>query len=344
MIVIPIENQFSYTTIPRNQQLGLTVENHCNSPERVLVVDWKGDCFVCACEAWLPVSVGKITDFERLSDVWNSPTAQLLQQDIKEKKYSHCAVNRCGILNDNIVQNPYLISINVDESCNLTCPSCRNNNIMITQGDLFEKKLAQVNHIVKLLESFDQPAQIIMSGNGDPLASTIMRPLIHRFQPRENQTIRLFTNGLLLKKQLADSPITNYITQYFISIDAGSKSVYEQVRLGGQWEQLIDNLTFLQSIAARNNAEVSLTFVLQAANYLDVRNFAEVCIRFGFAGKVHRLEDWSTWTDFNKEDVIGNIAHPNHATAIAELKSVYNQYCERIYFGSSLVQLATETV
>jgi molybdenum cofactor biosynthesis enzyme MoaA len=340
-VVIPIENRHSYTSIPRNHELNYAVKNHCNAPSRVLVVDWKGDCFLCSCEAWLPISAGKITSFAKLADVWNSPTAQELQQDITDKKYTHCAVDRCGIIDNDIIQDPYLISINVDESCNLRCPSCRRDNIMLSSGPDYERKLNEVNHIVDLLEQFEKPVHIVMSGNGDPLASAIMRPLIHRFRPRSTQTIRLFTNGLLMKKQLTDSTIVNHITQYFISIDAGSKDVYERVRLGGKWELLIDNLKFLQPIASNNKAEVLLKFVLQKDNYNDMKNFAELCIDMGFRGVINRLEDWGTWDAFQTEDVIGNQLHPAHTEAVAQLKSVYKEYRNKIQFNTSLVELCS---
>ena len=338
-MIIPIANQHSYLSIPRNKDLKLAIPYRCNAPSRQLVIDWKGDCFVCSCEAWLPVSVGQISNFDSLASVWNSSTALALQADIDSGAYTHCAVDRCGVLYNNIIQDPYLISINVDESCNLRCPSCRRDNIMLSSGPEYERKLAEVNHIVDLLEQFEEPAHIVMSGNGDPLASAIMRPLIHRFRPRNNQTIRLFTNGLLMKKQLTDSTIIDHITQYFISIDAGSKEVYERVRLGGKWEQLIDNLKFLQSIASSNRAEVLLKFVLQKDNYNDMKNFADLCIATGFQGVINRLEDWGTWDTFQLQDVIGNTLHPAHVEAVDQLKSVYKEYHNKIQFNPSLVKL-----
>jgi MoaA/NifB/PqqE/SkfB family radical SAM enzyme len=339
MIVIPIQNQHAYNNIPRNKDLGLDIANHCDVPSKTLVVDWKGDCFVCGCEAWLPISVGKITDFENLADVWTSPSAKLLQQDIADKKYTHCAVDRCGIIHSNIVQDKYTVSINIDESCNLRCPSCRTEHIMLSSGDEHENKLAQVNHIVRLLENFTEPCHIVMSGNGDPLASSIMRPLIHNFRPRANQTIRLFTNGLLLKKQLEKSPIVNNITQYFISIDAGSSAVYERVRLGGQWNQLIDNLDYLKSIVDRTGAEVLLKFVLQQDNWHDMDNFSDLCIQYNFSGVINRLEDWGTWKNFNEHDVIGDREHPDHLLAMQSLRQAYSKYKTKIQFNASLVNL-----
>lgn len=337
-MIIPIANQHSYKSIPRNAQLGYTIDYRCNAPSRQLVVDWKGDCFVCGCEAWLPISPGKITDFERLADIWEHPTAQALQQDIKDGKFTHCAVDRCGVMNHNLLDHRYTVSINIDESCNLACPSCRANPIMLSQGPDYERKLAQVQHTRRLLEQFEQPCHIVMSGNGDPLASTIMRPLIREFRPTPQQTIRLFTNGLLMEKQLSNSPILNHITQYFISMDAGSAAVYHNVRRPGRWDVLMRNLEWLKLVQQRTKANVLLKFVFQQANYHDVQNFCELCIDFGFSGVINRLEDWGTWPNFAAQDVV-NPAHSEHAAAIENLRRTHGYYADRIQFNASLADL-----
>ena len=102
MFVIPKANQHSYNSIPRNGDLRLTIDNHCNVPSHTLLVDWKGDCFVCSCEAWLPVTAGNILDVKSLNEFWSTGVPAELQQDINQKKFTHCAVDRCGILNHDI--------------------------------------------------------------------------------------------------------------------------------------------------------------------------------------------------------------------------------------------------
>lgn len=346
--IIPIANQLSFDSILRNNTLNLNIVNHCNYPSKVLVIDWQGNCFVCTCEAWLPISVGNISDFNALSEVWNSDTAKSLQHNIDDKKFTHCAVNRCGILNKNIQMDTYHISINIDESCNLQCPSCRKEKILHTAGAEYEQKLKQVEHLITLLENFDHPCHIVMSGNGDPLASKIMRPLLHSWLPRTNHTIRLFTNGLLLKKQLGNNRGIDQITQYFVSIDAGSAAVYEQVRQPGRFDHLIENLDFLRKIVDGNGAEVLLKFVLQSANFRDMQNFVNLCKQYNFNGVINRLENWGTWRtsnesdQYNNHDVIGNKLHPDHATAVENLTNIYNMYHDQIQFNSSLIEIANE--
>ena len=341
MFVIPIANQHAYNSIPRNANLKLPILNRCNAPSRQLVVDWKGDCFVCGCEAWLPISVGQITEFDTLAGIWSSPAAQALQADLDSGAFSYCAVDRCGVVDHNNIDTKHVVSINIDESCNLRCPSCRTGSIMILSGAEYDRKLAQAQHIRRLLENFAEPCHIVMSGNGDPLASAIMRPLIKEFQPRPTQTIRLFTNGLLLQKQLADAPILKHITQYFISIDAGSAAVYEKVRLGGQWSQLTANLAWLRDTVVSTGAEVLLKFVLQQDNYRDQQNFCQLCVDYGFSGVINRLEDWSTWTDFTQHDVIGNPDHTDHLAAMYFLSSTYSKFAGRIQFNPSLIGMIT---
>lgn len=339
---IPIQNQLSYRSIPRNKDLALTIDHHCNFPSRTLVVDTEGHCFVCACEAWLPITIGNIGDFNHLSDIWNGPVAKSLQQDIDQKKFTNCAVDRCGVLVQDIKLDYYYISINIDQSCNLHCPSCRPNSVMLLEGAEYQRKVLLINHLITLLENFEPTTHITMSGNGDPLASNIMRLLLHQWRPRPNHTIRLFTNGLLLEKQLTNNDIVNNITQYFISIDAGSTEVYENVRRPGRFDNLLKNFDFLRKLVDQTNAEVLLKFVLQAANYNDMQNFVDLVEKYRFNGVINRLEDWGTWDKFTEQDVIGNINHPNHQQAVINLRDIYKKYKNRIQFNPSLASIACE--
>jgi MoaA/NifB/PqqE/SkfB family radical SAM enzyme len=140
-----------------------------------------------------------------------------------------------------------------------------------------------------------------MSGNGDPLASAIMRPLMQDWQVTPNQTFTLKTNGLLIKKQLNNLGILNHISEFSISVDAGSKQIYEDVRRPGRWETLIENLEFLHSI---NKSNVTcLNFAFQNKNYKDLDSFIELCRCYNFRGQVHELDNWGTWNIMKHNNV-----------------------------------------
>lgn len=286
-------------THPRGQQEKTPIVNSCNRPWKAVTIDMYTNCMLCICDGWLPNTVGEITDFKRLEDIWANPTAKIIQEDVATKKFTWCAVNHCGVRHQKNEEHTYQLVFGIDDSCNLYCPSCRRDQRMHVEGPLFEKKLNAVNHTIKLLENFEPNIHITLACSGDPLASHIYRPLLHSYKSKPSQTFTLFTNGLLLKKQLEKTSIINSITRYQISIDAGSTEIYSQVRLGGNWNILMENLEFLKN--NRGRAMVTLFYVLQKKNYQDIFNFANLCKQFGFNGLISQLDNWGTWSDHNEK-------------------------------------------
>ena len=320
---------------PRGQDQQEPIRNLCDSPFTVLAVDLEGNCFLCKCEAHLPISVGNVLDFTDLSEVWSNPIARELQKTIIDRTYKYCAVQHCGILNQNLTSTHYYLSINIDESCNLACPSCRRELINHTNGEKFDRKAKMVAHLVDLINKFEQPLHLTMSGNGDPLASLIMRPLVLNWVPKSNQSIKLFTNGLLMRKLLPDSPILPNINEFQISVDAGSQDIYEQVRRPGKFNLLEDNLQWLADNRPAG-AQVRLMFCLGAGNYTDIINFANMCSKYNFKGEITKIENWGTFDNFRVQDVMTNPG-PEYDQAIDQLRGV--SAMPHITIGSLLKQL-----
>jgi len=317
---------------PRGKDKGQPITNSCNRPSRAVVIDMYTNCMLCICSGWLPNPIGEITDFERLDDIWNNPIAQTIQEDVSSKKFTWCAIDHCGIKDRNNKEDTYQLIFGIDDSCNLSCPSCRREQRMHVEGPLFDKKINAVKHTVKLLEAFEPAIHITLASSGDPLASHIYRPLLQTYKSKPGQTFTLFTNGLLLKKQLKKTSIINSITQYWISIDAGSAEVYPQVRHGGNWDILMENFDFLAKNKA-TNARVSLFFVLQKKNYQDVFNFVKLCEQYKFIGSISQLDDWGTWnneeTKYPDQWTIINGTYSDH-NVLNSLHPEYQQCRETI--------------
>jgi hypothetical protein len=120
---VPYHKLHRYNLYDRTAKTGIT--NTCNYPHKVASIDVEGECFLCTCDGWLPISSGKIQNYTKLEQIWQTDVAKKLQQDIDSKKFTWCSVDACGIRKQNQIQRQHYISINVDESCNLACPSCR---------------------------------------------------------------------------------------------------------------------------------------------------------------------------------------------------------------------------
>ena len=348
---LDLSYEYKLKSLPRGGDSLTPVAFSCNKPHRVVTVDLNSNCFLCTCDGHLPIPVGQVQDFDTLESVWDSPIAKMLQEDIDAKKFTWCAVEHCGVRNQNIFQPAYQLAINIDESCNLHCPSCRRDPIMHTAGIIVEKKLQDVNRIMLWLEKFDKPIHIVLTGNGDPLASTIIRPLIKNYLPKLNQTFRLFTNGLLIKKQLPDSPLLPNITEFSISVDAGSAEVYEKVRLGGSWKVLLENFEYIKTLPKK---KINLNFAVQNNNWHDLPNFVNLCLSYGFSANIHQLDDWGTWNKelvetpdvwtiangtFLDHDVLSQ-THVNHNKCKDLIKELIKQCVGKpMYFSPRLLQL-----
>jgi molybdenum cofactor biosynthesis enzyme MoaA len=328
---------FKLVSMPRGFTTKEPISNKCNIPSRYITIDHLGNCFLCVCDGWLPLPVGQVMDFMSIQEVFKSEQAKTIQADVADGYFSWCAVDHCGVRSGNKIQNTVGLSINIDESCNLHCPSCRRDPVMLTQGAEYEKKLASIKRIMEWLYQWNDPIHINMSGNGDPLASHIVRHLLLNFVPKDLQTFTLATNGLLIKKLLGRLPILNQITRFSISVDAGSASVYEDVRRPGKWNMLIENLEFLKDTG--KNSLTYLNFALQNKNYKDIPAFVALCQQYGFTSIVHQLDDWGTWPImdstakdswsikngiFEQQDVL-SFTHPNHLEAKEILRPYIGQ-------------------
>jgi MoaA/NifB/PqqE/SkfB family radical SAM enzyme len=279
-----------------------------------------------------------VLDFETLEAVWQSPKAQEIQADIQDKKFTWCAVEHCGIIRHHIELDRATLAINVDDSCNLSCASCRREKIMVDSGPDFERRQQALRHILGWLEKYNEPINITLGGNGDPLASSVIRPLFHEYVPKANQLFVLHTNGLLLRKQLANSALLPQVGAVLLSVDAGTANTYEKIRRGGSWPVLINNLEFLRE--AGLNRSTTLKFCLQAGNWHELEQFVDLCQHYGFTAHIHQLDDWGTWSNImpaypdawtlrNGTFIDHNVLdpdHKDHARCVQVLRRLHCDY------------------
>jgi hypothetical protein len=120
-----------------------------------------------------------------------------------------------------------------------------------------------------------------------------------------------------------------------ISIDACTKETYEQIRLGGKWNILYNNLHFIFT-KIPNLDFVRLTFVVQNNNYFEMCGFVKMADYFQKMNEMKtevnfiHINNWGTFT--SSEFKIKNMAdneHPentlflNEVSKLKELKQNY---------------------
>lgn len=292
------------------------IHNICEVPFFTVNVDLKSRVFICGCDGWLPFPVGSVDNFSTFEEIFNSPQAKKIQNSIIKKEYEFCDIRYCGIQikERKSPENLINLSITMDTSCNYSCPSCRERLIFINDKKLLEEKINYGKIIYNWLKTTDKNVLIEFAG-GEPFASLAYTELIDMYSVLPNVMFMFRTNGSLIKsnKKMIDK-IANRIKRWEISIDAGSKDVYEKVRRGGKWHQLLENLSYLKTLPGIKAA----SFVIQSDNIDDMIPFIKLCDQFNMGVNFDLVQDWGTWHNFDE--------HCTHYKS----NSLYNKFVENV--------------
>jgi radical SAM protein with 4Fe4S-binding SPASM domain len=312
------------------------------------------------CPPWVNhYSLGNINK-QSYEEIWNGEKAQKFRESILDGSYKYCNAKSCphlkskthcvGTIEDHerghvhkdimedmskektiIEHGPHEVQFCYDRSCNLSCPSCRRDVIMVSG----EKKQELLDMQAKFKEYFLRDAdRFTVTSSGDPFASPIFRKLLQTLKRSDAPNIRhinIMTNGLLLKKHW--HTLSDYskekIEYVSVSIDASTPETYAINRRGGDWDLLHENLKFIQRLKLNKKIlEFQASFVVQDNNFREIKDFVLMCEGYGIThiqlqiiepdfirdlGYGDYLEEWIQKAVHEKE-------HPNHNELLEIIK------------------------
>lgn len=189
---------------------------------------------------------------------------------------------------------PKQLNLCFDHSCNLACPSCRQQRL---QARGAAKEQAEQLPTIIRQQLLPTAETITLSGFGDPFGSpTYLQFLrqINRSDLPHLQAVRLHSNGQLLTAQLWNSlpELQSLITEVEISIDAAAAVTYQVNRPGGNFARLLENLDFLSQQAC----QLSLSMVVQKNNWEEIPQLIKLAEGFGARVYLSRLVNWGTFS------------------------------------------------
>jgi hypothetical protein len=328
----------------------------CAVPFTSLEID-KHSRFLC-CASWLKKHLPRDTTPK---EAWNSEDAKDIRESILDGTYRYCDKTQCPFLSELLTKNstefnetvfekplhhknslpgylknaivnhysgnlaPSTIQFSFDRTCNLKCPSCRLDIIAASSAQI--KEIEQTINLIQQQYSKDVTT-LYITGTGDPFVSVGFRNFLRNFEPKlwpKLQRIHLHTNATKWTREMWDSmpKVHKYIKSCEISIDAGSKSTYEEyTRLGGDWDTLIENLYFISTIKTLKYIKTS--FVVQKANYKEMKIFYNLMTSI-FKNKASifygRINNWGTYNEAEYlNECVHNKNHPEHELFLQELR------------------------
>lgn len=316
---------------------------YCMSPFRDLILVNDGSHFCCSAWHGFP-SLGDPKE-NSLGEIWNSDEAIEFRQSILDGSYRYCRHDMCPRLvnpkqelvplseltqgqkfeiensNGDLYGKFSFVNYGFDPSCNLSCPSCR-NEVIIAKGQEAE----DIKFIEAQLEANGEDLEeLYISGGGDAFGSPYSRDFLSRMNAEKFPNLRsilIHCNGQLFNPFIwgkLPKFVQERIGYVEISIDASQKETYEDNRRGGSFEKLLENLEFVKSLKLRGYlAYIKFSFVVQDNNVDQMGDFVEMakyfqadCVFFC------RLMNWGAYS--NDEYTERNICdknHPNHSVLL----------------------------
>jgi MoaA/NifB/PqqE/SkfB family radical SAM enzyme len=316
----------------------------CPHPFESFELRPNGDVHTC-CPAWLPVPIG---NFHRQTpdEIWNSAAAQAIRSSILDGTYRYCSRLHCtAIVNRRLVgraelkdpyhreivaqklvrleRRPVRVLMSQDQSCNLSCPSCRTKLILARKDE--QDRLNELFETV-IFPLLRDARQVKITGSGDPFASGHYRYVLKRLSRREIPQLRvqLQTNGLLLDRRAwQELGLDGLIESVWVSIDAARSETYATLRRGGSFGKLLQNFDFLGELRRQDRIRrLRLDFVVQARNFREMPDAVDIARAFGF-DHIHfqMIRNWGTFTvaEFDRH-FIGSPDHPEYGEFLEVLR------------------------
>ena len=311
----------------------------CHYPFDTLQIDQDGDVQLCDCQLFMPYTIGNIYK-NTLQEIWLNEHAAQVRQSIIDEDFTYCSwscahlshlPNRPAEIPD-LNNFPRIIKLDMDRSCNLKCPSCR-------EAVIIEKNSHKIDQQIKIYEQIKQWAvdnpemtlTILPMSSGEIFASHSGLQFLKSLQdyPYNNLKIRITTNGTLLyRNRDLIKNISHLIDLFAVSLDAATAETYANVR-GGDWEELMQGLEFIKS--QFNNTKLIFRFCIQKNNWQEIEQFARLADYYGAMINYQKLLDWGHWTiDWWHENNVLDRTRDTFDAVIDSIQKVKLKYPGRI--------------
>lgn len=324
-------------------------DRFCHMPFTHMSTGFRGSTFACSCPAWVPFSIGDISDAKSPDDLWNSPIAIEIRRSILDGDFRYCSRTQCSFLRgrklprksevetpqlrhyiDNRITRldalPRMLELNHDPTCNLACPSCR-TEIISENADATDVYAGATERVIlPMLRKME--GQTYITGGGEAFASKHFRSILRALNRDEFPGLGVFliTNGLLLTPhRWSEFPkLPEMLDIVAISVDAARGETYEVVRRPGKWTTLTRNLERMATM--RRNGEIKrlgLNFVVQKANFREMLDFVALADAHG-ADQIwfQRAVNYGAWDEATFADLdVSSPSHPDHAELLQILRN-----------------------
>jgi uncharacterized Fe-S cluster-containing radical SAM superfamily protein len=302
-----------------------------------------GGVMVC-CGHWLPTSIGNFMT-DPIEGVLNSERAQSIRKSVTDGSYRYCNHLDCGaMIQDSLPTRDQLktprtreavargnyhldgvsqLMFAFDQSCNLSCPSCRTQLITEKASESTQKAKAVEEKLLPML-----PTLRVLNINpaGELFASKPSRKLLEMIDDElcPNLKLDIISNGTLFTEDEWNKfpGIHNRVRSVRISIDAATKETFEKLRRLGKYGPFVENMRFLKGLRSdRVIQELKFSFTYQLDNFREMHDFVAFCDEMNADFAVfERLQNIAFSCDEFRRKAVHLPDHPHYEEFIEVIK------------------------
>jgi len=276
-----------------NQRRGKQ-KNLCNAPFTAVSIGYDGQVSPC-CYTLIPDNItgnAFITD-NSLQEIWNGDVFKKYRKFVRKnnlppscylcrEKLTHLDFDAIKIREFEhlpiLKKHPYLIELNIDNTCNLECVMCNSvNSSRIAARYGLKTRLLDTGRIFEQLKDFLPYANEMIFSGGEPFMSEIyFRIWKELIIANPACKITLNTNATIINQGVQDI-IEKGNFNFNISLDSIVKETYEKIRVHSKFETFIDNFDYLCEYSKRKNIPVSAPVCPLVHNYKEIPGLINFC-------------------------------------------------------------------
>lgn len=158
-----------------------------------------------------------------------------------------------------------LLSIEPNNTCNLFCPFCKTGKRKsIAHPDM------SFGEFKKIIDQFPvTPTKTSLYASGEPLLNKDIFIMIRYLKNKGCRYVSIATNGHFLTKKNIAELLKSKLDGLIFSLDSLKKDVYEEMRRGGDFRLVLNNLKNLSQIKKRSlftDLDVCVQFIITRKN------------------------------------------------------------------------------
>ena len=215
------------------------------------------------------------------------------------------------VLRHSLVQRklkfPEVISIESSSYCNADCIMCPREELTRLKGnmpmDLYHKiidECAEHKRHVRLIQPFMF---------GEPFINKQLVEMIQYTKGRLPTTpVNVSTNGSLINPDKAQAIIDSGLDKINIDIDGATKQTFEEVRIGLNYDQVVDNARYLMALKRKTGSrtpEITVTIINMDQTQHEIDDFKGL---WGLIADHVVVQSYTTWTGSVEDRNVGDQA------------------------------------